>query len=221
MTAVEPGLHFKIPTNFIQSVDYYDVRTQKYVANASAASHDLQDVSTEVTVNYRLDPVRVPYIYLSTGHDFQSKVITPAVQEVVKASTAKYNATALIQNRETVKSSIDRGLRERLAPYDIIIDPMGVSITNFEFSKGFQQAVEDKNTAIQLRDKSKNDLERVQYETQQNKTKAEADKIYATPEMIELRKLEMQKLAIQAWNGVLPQYIGGSAPLPFINVGSV
>lgn len=38
-----------------------------------------------------------------------------------------------------------------------------------------------------------------------------------TPELIKLREIEAQRLAIEKWNGVLPNVTGGA--VPFINVG--
>src|SRR3989344_7683219 len=43
------GLHFKIP--LVQSVIIMDVKTQKYEAQLSAASRDLQDVRTKIAIN--------------------------------------------------------------------------------------------------------------------------------------------------------------------------
>jgi regulator of protease activity HflC (stomatin/prohibitin superfamily) len=48
------GLHFKIP--IIQSVIKMDTRTTKYEADLTAASKDLQDVSTKIAINYHLSP---------------------------------------------------------------------------------------------------------------------------------------------------------------------
>ena len=39
-----------------------------------------------------------------------------------------------------------------------------------------------------------------------------------TPQLLELRKIDAQKLAIEKWNGVLPVTMMGGA-VPFINVG--
>src|SRR5262245_44961221 len=54
---LQPGLFFVTP--FIDRVELMDIQTHAYEAPASAASSDLQDVSTTVTVNYRVDPSKV------------------------------------------------------------------------------------------------------------------------------------------------------------------
>lgn len=40
-----------------------------------------------------------------------------------------------------------------------------------------------------------------------------------TPELLELRRIEMQKVAIDKWNGDVPQYMVGNNT-PFINLNT-
>ena len=55
------GLNFKNPVT--QKVVFMDVQIQKAESTESTATKDLQEVSTTVAVNYRLDPFRVNIIY--------------------------------------------------------------------------------------------------------------------------------------------------------------
>ena len=48
-----PGLGFKIP--YVEGVQKMDVRTVKNQVDASAASKDLQEVTSIIAVNYHLD----------------------------------------------------------------------------------------------------------------------------------------------------------------------
>ena len=48
------GIHFIIP--FAEQVVPLEVRTLKYVANAAAASNDLQEVQTTIALNYHISP---------------------------------------------------------------------------------------------------------------------------------------------------------------------
>jgi regulator of protease activity HflC (stomatin/prohibitin superfamily) len=76
------------------------------------------------------------------------RIVDPAVQEVVKAITARYTAVELITQREKVRNEIKDLLRQRLIAYDIIVDDF--SIVNFRFSQQFEAAIESKQTAEQL-----------------------------------------------------------------------
>lgn len=219
--AIGPGLHFKIPV--VQSVAKFNVQTQKYDADATAASKDLQTVHTTIAVIHHLRPESVPTIYSDLGYSYGDRVIQPLVQEVVKASTAKYFADELITRRADVASVIQNTLKERLAPYGILVE--STAITNFDFSKSFSDAIEAKVTATQQKQKAEMDLQRVKVEADMKVAQAEAEakalkmqREAITPDLIELRKIEVQKVAVDKWNGQLPTYVGSDA-IPFIGVG--
>lgn len=227
---INEGLHFKVPIR--DSVVKMDIKTLKYDAKASAASQDLQTVSTEVTVNYHLSPDSVVKMYKSVGLNYQDTLIQPAVQEVVKASTAKYTAEQLITKREEVKSLIDSTLRDRLLQYNIIVD--AISITNFDFSASFNAAIEAKVTTEQNALAEKNKVQQIQYQAQQKVAEAEGNKQSAILEaqgkaeairiQAEAIKAQggaeyVQLQAIQRWNGNVPTFVGGSNGIvPFVNI---
>ena len=58
------GIHFIIP--FAEQVVPLEVRTLKYVANAAAASNDLQEVQTTIALNYHISPSLANIIYQQT-----------------------------------------------------------------------------------------------------------------------------------------------------------
>lgn len=216
--AVEPGLHFKTP--WMQSVEIFDVKTQKYETDASAASRDLQTVSTRIAVNYRLNPEAVPIIYTELGHYYADRIIQPAVQEVVKASTAKFSAEELITNRADVKDMIQNLLKERLAKFNIDVEE--IAIIDFEFSPAFKDAIEAKVTAEQQKLKAERDYQRTLIEANMTYVKADAEaralerqKSALTPELVELRKIDAQRAAIERWDGHLPSATVG---MPFLDV---
>ena len=106
-----------------------------------SASRDLQDVRTQVALNYRLDPDSAQLVYRQLGLDYANRVIVPAIQESVKQVTARFNAEELITKR-TGKNEIEEQIRTRLAAYNIAVDT--ISITEFQFSDEFVRAVEAK-----------------------------------------------------------------------------
>lgn len=216
---VTEGLHFKIP--IAQSIVVLDIKTQKYEADASAASKDLQTVTSHVVTNYHLQSDSVSRLYKEIGVDYQARVISPLEQEAVKSTTAKFNAEELITKREEVRLQIKQVLYERLLPRGIIVDE--VSITNFDFSPQFNQAIESKVTNEQNALAAKNKLAQVEYEKQQRiaqaEGEAEAIKIQAASINSQGGKDYVQLQAIAKWNGALPStMIGGSGATPFIDI---
>lgn len=163
------GLNGKIP--IIDKVVNMSVQTQLYeVPSAMAASKDLQDVKTSVAINYRLEPIKVGEIYRTLGLDYIAKIASPAVQEVVKATTAQFNAEDCILRREEVKEKIAYELSLRLQERSIITEV--VNITNFEFSPDFTKAIEAKVVAVQRVQEAENILLRIEVEARQAEAQA-------------------------------------------------
>ena len=217
------GLHFRVP--MMQKVAIMDVKVQKSLTNAAASSSDLQEVSSEVALNYHIVPDKANIVYQSIGIQFKERIIDPAVQEVVKAVTAKYTAEELITKRPAVSEAMRANLAERLLVHNIAVDAF--SIVGFSFSKIFMEAIESKQTAEQLALKAKRDLDRIKIEAEQTITAARAEaeslrlqRANISPDLIELRKIEANLRAIDKWNGILPQVTGAGA-VPFIGVGEI
>ena len=215
------GLHIRIP--FVQEVHEISVQIQKGEGEGESASRDLQSVHTKVAINFHLIDNRVAETFQSVGNlsTVGDRIIVPAVQEAVKATTAKYTAEELISKRAEVRDLISSTLKERMNRHGIAIDE--VSIVNFAFSQSFNQAIEAKTTAEQLKLKAERDLQRIEVEAKQKvaSAKAEAESLslqraQVTPEMIRLREVENQSEAIKKWDGHLPNVTGGA--IPFINV---
>jgi len=208
------GLHFKYPV--AQNVVKMDIKTQKYEAAASAASKDLQVVSTNIAVNYHLVAERTPILYQEIGIAYQDRIIQPAVQEVVKAATAKFTAEELITRRAEVKEDIKALLKERLQGRDIIVED--ISITDFDFSESFNAAIESKVTAEQNALQAKNKLSQIEYEAKQTITKAEAEAESIRIQSLALRENKdiLQLRAIEKWDGILPKVTAGATP--FIDI---
>ena len=164
----QPGFFF---VGIGTGVQHMNTQIQAFQTDADAASKDLQDAKTTVVLNFKLDPTKVIEIFSTLGQDYGHRIIVPAVQESLKATTAKFNAEELITQRSVVKDAIEKSLRERLTPFGIHVD--AVSITNFSFSKEFTAAIEQKVAAAQAALQAENKLRQVEVEAQQAKAQAE------------------------------------------------
>ncbi len=168
---LEEGLQTKLP--FLDSIVRMSVQTQKYEANSSAVTNDLQDVSTTIALNWRLDPSMAGEVYRTLGLDYINRIAAPAVQEVIKQVTSGFDAEDLILKREEVKNAIFQELAIRLAERGIIAEML--SITNFTFSSTFTAAIEAKVAAEQAVLEALNTLERVKVEAQQREAQAKGE----------------------------------------------
>jgi regulator of protease activity HflC (stomatin/prohibitin superfamily) len=220
-TIFDEGLHFKIP--FADQVARMSTQIQKYSAPATSSSKDLQVVTTEVTLNYQLMAGEVGEVYRTLRQDYENRVIQPFIQEAVKSTTANYNAEELITQRPAVRNALQSEMSERLTPRGISV--VQLSITDFQFSAAFQQAIEAKVTAVQQALEAENALRRVEFEAQQSITQATAEakglelqKAQITPDLIRLRQIEVQRTAVEKWNGVMPSVVTSGGPVPMLDV---
>lgn len=220
------GLNFIIP--FMQKIELMSVQAQKAESTEATATFDLQEVSTTVAVNFRLNPEKVNQIYRELRQDYVVRFIKPTIEDSLKAATAQYRAEDLIKRRPEVKATLEAILEERLKLFDIEL--LLVSLTDFQFSSAFSASIEAKVTAEQAALEAQNYLEQVKYEAQQQIIQAEAEKnatiaraqgeaeaaiisASATQRAIELITSSMtpeyaQYLWLKQWDGKLPYVLG-------------
>jgi len=216
--SLSEGVHFVNPISTVRSVD---VRLQRAeLKNASAGTKDLQQVHTDIVVNFRLSGNKVPHIYKEFGLNVDEKVLGPAINEAFKAVTAKYNSEELITKRDEVSAAITNHISTKVAQFDITVT--NVSLVNFGFSKNYQDAIEAKVTATQAKLKAEQDLERIKVEAASRIAQAEGEAkaiaIQASAIQSQGGQAYVQLQAIEKWDGKLPNTMLGNST-PFINVG--
>jgi regulator of protease activity HflC (stomatin/prohibitin superfamily) len=198
------GVHIRIP--LLETVTKISIRVQKTDVKAEAASKDLQTVDTDIVVNWHMDASQVNRIYQQVGDEeaVSDRVLTPAVNEVVKAAVAKKTASDVLAQRPILKADIDKALSERLSRYHILLDD--VSIVNVNFTAEFNSAIESKQIAQQQAEQAKFLVEKAKSEAEANKIQQQS----LSPEILQQR-------ALDKWDGKLPQYFSGSS-LPFVSI---
>ena len=240
---LKEGFHLKRP--FLDQVEQVDIRLVASHAQATAASRDLQTVTTQVTTQYSMNGELAPLTYQRVGNlgKVSAALVEPAIQECVKAVTAKFTAEELVTKRELVKQQIQQALvsyinttlREKGLENSLIV--ANVAITDFNFSPEFNRAIESKVQAEQQALQAKNEkLKRttqaeaaasertlsadaeaysteVQSKARADAIKRESEALKQSPELIRLR-------AVEKWDGVLPRITSGGV-VPFLNLDAV
>ncbi len=211
---LKEGLNAKIP--MIEEIIIMDCRIQKVQTETSSASKDLQDIKSTIAVNSRVDRTQARNLFKEVGIDYSNIIVSPAIQEAVKAVTSQYTAEELVTRRSEVSENMNIKLQEKLKNRGIIIE--GFNIINFSFSEQFNQAIESKQTAEQLALKAQRDLDRIKIEGEQKivQAKAEAEGLRAqkqeiTPELLKLREIEAKIKMIEKWDGKLPGVMAGDS----------
>lgn len=214
-TVLDEGFHIIIPV--MQEIKIVDVKTQKEEVEVLSYSKDIQTVFAVIALNYHVIPENVNKLWQEIGETYEFKIIDPAIQESVKAATAKFTAQELIEKRPEVKEEIKRLLVDRLREKYINVDDF--SIVNFDFSDAYELAVEEKQVAQQQSLKAENDLIRIKVEAEQQIAKAQADaeSIRIQAEALRQNNDLIDLKAVEKWDGKLPYYMMGDA-VPFINI---
>lgn len=210
-TVLQEGLHFKAP--FIQQVVKIDNRITKLEVQTEAFSKDLQTVNTTLAINYRVDTAKSYSIYKNIGSDYETVVVTPAVNEVLKAITALYTAEESVTNRTLISEGLVTGLNEKLNEAGLYVTD--VNIINFDFSDAYVTAIEEKQVAQQQLLKAETDkqtaITNAQAEAESPKIKAQAEAEANAIISASLSNELINYNKIEKWNGVLPQVTGSNA----------
>lgn len=226
------GFHLKIP--LAQELVVVSNKIQVYEADASAVSKDLQTVSSKIAVNFRVKADSSASIYKNIGADYQTVILMPAVQESMKAISAKYTAEELITERNKVGEEIKEQLSEKVTDYGIQIEKF--NIVNFEFSEEFNAAIEQKQVAEQNKLKAQTEKEQKKIEAEAEaakikinaEAKAEAIKTEADAQA-EANKLLSESLSpelidyqtIEKWDGIMPKVASSANPVVAIGLDAV
>jgi regulator of protease activity HflC (stomatin/prohibitin superfamily) len=221
-TIYAPGIHFRTPIS--QAMNLVYTGTRNNVSDVAGTSKDLQQVDAKVAVNFHVRPDAAVKVFVQFGGDVWARVMDPAIHDVVKAVSARYDATDLIQKRDQVGNEIREALTGRFGADGVEVT--AVNIVDFQFSKQFNDAIEAKITAQQNALRVENEIAQTKYEAQkrvveseaelqvaQNKAKANelmGKSLEASPALVEMKKIEK-------WDGHYPQYMLGAA-MPMIQL---
>jgi prohibitin 2 len=219
---------------------------QADIENAEGSTSDTQPVHVSMTVRYSISLDKVAEVFEKYSHDGNlASYVQTATQEIFKAVTARYTAVDLIAKRAQVSHDIGLALREKLSIYGaqvINIDMKNFAFSN-SYMEAINDKVtqEQKKLAAENKVKTAEAEQRIKVvtaEAEASAAKAQADgQAYANlavakaqaealriqnaalrenKDVLELRRIEVEKVKAERWNGALPTAIYAGAPIPFM-----
>lgn len=216
------------------------------IDEADGSTSDTQPVKVSLTVRYSIQTDRVSEVYEKYSHNGDlSSYVQTATQEVFKAVTARYSAPDLIAKRSQVSVDINLALKEKLNMYGaqvINIDMRNFSFSDTYMhainekvtQEQLRLAAENKVRTVEAEQRAKvvtaqadADALKAQadgeaYATvtaanaQAEALRAQSDALAKSKDVLELRRIEVEKIKAEKWNGELPQHIYANAPIPFL-----
>ena len=197
------GLNLKVP--FIDRIEKLSIRDNNLTIKTEVSSSDIQTIAVQVGLVYALDQTKVDYVYQTYGKNIENTLVLPTLSEKINAVIAEYPIEAFVEKRAEISSRINTAFASQVAGSGIVVKSL--LITNHDFSDEFNKAIEDKKIAEQGALAAKFTLERMKLE-------AEAQKI----KQASLSAMVLQEMAINKWDGKMPQYYSGNGQLPFITI---
>jgi regulator of protease activity HflC (stomatin/prohibitin superfamily) len=219
------------------------------IENAEGSTSDTQPVKVSMTVRYSIATDKVSEVFEKYSHDGNlSSYVQTATQEIFKAVTAKYTAPDLIAQRAKVSNDINVALREKLAIYGAQVinidmrnfafsDSYMHAINDKVTQEQLRLAADNRLKTVEAEQKQKVAIATAEAnarkaaadgEAYANLTiaRAQADALrlqnaalVQSKEVLELRRIEVEKIKAEKWDGALPTAIYAGAPIPFLNVG--
>jgi prohibitin 2 len=203
-----PGAGFRAPV--ITTIRRVNVQQDTREVSAACFSSDLQQITIQVKVLYRIPENSV----VSVLRDYQGtpfeKLILPRVQEAIKEVTALKTAADIVKTREQIKVSALQASRAKIGSLLVIED---LVIEDVALSKELEQAIEAKMVQQQEAEKAifKMQQAKTDAETLIIKAKADAESIRIQGEALERAPKLVELKMVEKWNGVAPQVVGAGS----------
>jgi regulator of protease activity HflC (stomatin/prohibitin superfamily) len=218
-TALEAGFHMVNPVSYVYNVNVQLQRAE--LQQQSAGTKDMQQVHTDLVVNYRLTPTMVATIYKEYGLNVAEKVLGPAIGEAFKSVTGQYTSEELIVKREEVSGKILERLASKVTPFDITVS--NISLVNFGFSKGYQDSIDAKMVATQNTQRAEQELRKAEIDAKTRVAQAEGE---AKAIAIQAQAIQsnggaqyVQLQWIEKWDGKMPNTVVNGNSGMMLNMG--
>ncbi len=235
--ALHQGYNFRWP--LVETITEYPVSLRTYsdlgAGEGTDKTNSLVDVPTlqnqhiqqAISIVYNVQPEKAFEVF----NRFQGQSIETIETSYIRRSVVsaagivfgKYSITDIASHKGEIQDKITTALREQLTPLGFYVDK--VNLAQSVYPESIEKSLQAKSEAEQGAETAKFRLLQAETDAKASVAKAEGtSKAYQlerqqlTPELIKLRALEVQKQAIEKWDGKLPVYSLGSNTTPMINL---
>jgi prohibitin 2 len=202
------GFGYKAP--FITSIVPINVRQRTQNVKAACFSSDLQQVTMDLRVMYRVPEDSVVQIYKQFAGDPFDSLIAPRVQEAVKEVTAMKTAEQIVKQREEVKEKTLAAAKAKIGSNLVVED---IVIRNIDLSTELERAIEAKMVAEQQAAQARfiQVQTQVEAETAVIRARGEAETLKVRGEALKANPAFLRLQIVERWNGKSPLVVPGNA----------
>ena len=214
----EPGMGLKIP--FVERVRRMSVQTELIQFTTEAGSSNLQSITADISVNYRIIGQYATLLYQEVGRKYEEKVLVPNITQAFKVATSNFTAEETILRRDELSDMSKLYLQESMEGYYIEIQAF--NIANIDFSDQYDDSIEMKQVQEQKVEiaKLKQEEARITAETIVIEAQAQADAQELLNNTGALSTSYLQYLFLTRWNGLLPEVYMTAEGTPVFDVGN-
>lgn len=216
------GFGFRTP--FITRIVPVVIQQRTVGLRADCFSSDLQQVSLEVRVLYRVPESSVVQIFREFAGDPFDSLIAPRVQEAMKEVTAVLSAEQIVKGRDDVKVKAIIAARLKIGEMLTVED---IVIRDIHLSKELETAIEAKMVAEQEAARAR--FTQLQTQVEANtaviRAEGEAKAIRVRGEALKLNPAYLRLQIVEKWNGksplVVPADPNNSGPGLLLPLGGI
>jgi regulator of protease activity HflC (stomatin/prohibitin superfamily) len=178
---LESGLHVINP---LVDVTTFSIQTQNYIMSAKSSegqvagddairvlSSDGLEVTIDLSVLYRVNPGKAPYILQNIGADYEDKIVRPITRTAIRDNAVNYQAVDLYSTkRQEFQLKINQTISDNFAKNGLEVQQ--ILVRNITLPESVRQSIESKIQAEQ-------DAQKMQFVLQKERQEADRKRVEA------------------------------------------
>jgi len=178
---LESGLHIINP---LFDITTFDIQTQNYTMSAISnegqkegddairvLSSDGLEVTIDLSVLYKVNPDKAPYIFQNIGVDYVDKIVRPVARTAIRDNAVNYQAVDLYSvKREEFQAKINQTISQSFAKRGLELQQ--ILVRNISLPASVKASIESKINAEQ-------DAQKMQFVLQKERQEADRKRVEA------------------------------------------
>ena len=178
---LESGLHVINP---LVDVHLFDIQTQNYTMSGVSTegqkegddairvlSSDGLEVTIDISVLYKVNPQKAPYILQNIGEDYIEKIVRPVSRTAIRDNAVNYQAVDLYSSkRQEFQEKINRTITETFSKRGLELQQ--ILVRNISLPASVKASIESKINAEQ-------DAQKMQFVLQKERQEADRKRVEA------------------------------------------
>ncbi len=178
---LESGLHFINP---LVEVTTFDSRTQNYTMSGKEGEGQVQgddairvlssdglEVTIDLSVLYKIDPNKAPFILQNIGEKYEDKIVRPVTRTAIRDNAVNYQAVDLYSTkRQEFQFKINQSITSNFAKNGLIVQQ--ILVRNISLPASVKASIESKINAEQ-------DAQKMQFVLQKERQEADRKRVEA------------------------------------------